>query len=666
MKRGLLFTFLLLMIHGLSFGQAQRKAFVEEFTNASCGPCASQNPDFNALIANNLDKVVVLKYQTDFPGYDPMNEQNPSEVDTRQAYYSVNGVPTAIIDGVTPGNDYGGGIGAWNITATNGYAGGPYGYNQAVYDYASSQMTPIELHLDHNLSADLSMVTIDIKIKNVSASAFSMTSGKLHVAMTETLITFPSAPGSNGEKVFSDIMRKMYPNQNGTDIGMIAAGDSLEIQLTEAVPSYIYDYTKIGVIAFVQDDADKVVWQSERSEPKAIVGDFPDVALDVTTVEPTALCGATVTPSMNVSNTGAVEVTSFDVSYSLNGGAPVVEAWTGSLMPGADVGVAFSEIVLPSGTATVDYAISNINGGVQELNTLNNITPQGTFSSLSEVATSSELVEDNEDYDFGFPEGAVVDVPINSFVVVRRSDLSNNAGDPIGGYGNSNKSIWVNFYQWNPANVNGSGTLTYDKIDLSDAQNSRLIYDRASAGYSNGDVDRLQVLVSTDCGDNWTIVQDLTGTNLTTGGNVDPFFMPTSSQWATDTIDLSAYDGNAGVHIQFKAISAWGNSLYLDNINLAAGPVATNNPNLLAGKVKVFPNPTANQANIEFELVENTNVDIRVYDMTGKLVTVLEQDVDMSAGKHIRVWKGAKETGVYLVKIRTNQGELSQRLTVIK
>ncbi|HFC00506.1 MAG TPA: hypothetical protein ENJ53_06845, partial [Phaeodactylibacter sp.] len=132
MKRGLLFTFLLLMIHGLSFGQAQRKAFVEEFTNASCGPCASQNPDFNALIANNLDKVVVLKYQTDFPGYDPMNEQNPSEVDTRQAYYSVNGVPTAIIDGVTPGNDYGGGIGAWNITATNGYAGGPYGYNQAV------------------------------------------------------------------------------------------------------------------------------------------------------------------------------------------------------------------------------------------------------------------------------------------------------------------------------------------------------------------------------------------------------------------------------------------------------------------------------------------------------------------------------------------------------
>ena len=37
---------------------------VESFTQASCGPCAAQNPGFNNLLQNNGNRVVLLKYQT--------------------------------------------------------------------------------------------------------------------------------------------------------------------------------------------------------------------------------------------------------------------------------------------------------------------------------------------------------------------------------------------------------------------------------------------------------------------------------------------------------------------------------------------------------------------------------------------------------------------------
>lgn len=68
MKKVLLASFL-----GLSTGLGavhaqQRLVLVEHFTQASCGPCASQNPALKAVLDANQGKVVALKYQTSWPG----------------------------------------------------------------------------------------------------------------------------------------------------------------------------------------------------------------------------------------------------------------------------------------------------------------------------------------------------------------------------------------------------------------------------------------------------------------------------------------------------------------------------------------------------------------------------------------------------------------------
>jgi len=103
------------LIAGSAFAQSQRFILAEEFTQASCGPCAAQNPAFNAVLEANTTKIIGLKYQVWWPGYDPMYNHNKSEVNTRVAYYAVNGVPNARLDG------------------TNN-AGAPSGITQSVID----------------------------------------------------------------------------------------------------------------------------------------------------------------------------------------------------------------------------------------------------------------------------------------------------------------------------------------------------------------------------------------------------------------------------------------------------------------------------------------------------------------------------------------------------
>ena len=137
MKKLLLFSAALASTLALTAQPIQRKALIEEFTSATCGPCASQNPAFNALILPNRDsKVVPVKYQVPIPSAgDPMYAQNMPESDARRSYYGINGAPTATLNGRIPDNNNTPG-GGWT-----GYAGGPYGFNQTVIDNEFNALT---------------------------------------------------------------------------------------------------------------------------------------------------------------------------------------------------------------------------------------------------------------------------------------------------------------------------------------------------------------------------------------------------------------------------------------------------------------------------------------------------------------------------------------------
>lgn len=112
--------------------------------------------------------------------------------------------------------------------------------------------------------------------------------------------------------------------------------------------------------------------------------------------------------------------------------------------------------------------------------------------------------------------------------------------------------------------------LNSPSIDLGSATSPALVFDLAYVGTSTNKNDRLQIQVSSDCGNSWDpAVYDRTTNALTTLNiNQNNEYIPTGAgHWRRDTIDLSAYAGSS-VKIRFVNITDGGNALYLDNIQL--------------------------------------------------------------------------------------------------
>ena len=126
----------------------------------------------------------------------------------------------------------------------------------------------------------------------------------------------------------------------------------------------------------------------------------------------------------------------------------------------------------------------------------------------------------------------------------------------------------------------------------------------------------MQILVSTDCGDTWELISEITGSELATTnppGTSSPFY-PTSSDWKTDTVNLTAYDGNSDVMISFKGICGGGNNLYLDDIVIDE-MISITSINENENEIYVFPNPVKDVLNIEGNFTS-----LNMFDIFGRLV----------------------------------------------
>lgn len=245
---------------GAAFAQSQRIVLVEEFTQASCGPCASANPAFNTLLDANPTKVIPIKYQVSWPGTDPMNAQNPTEVATRVSYYGVSGVPYAVMDG-------------------NVVQGAPSSVTQSNIntEYAVASPFAIVTNFWFNTAQDSIWITCEV----TATQATSLTTGRLRVVMIEKNINFTSPPGSNGEKDFYEVFRKAYPNMNGTPLATSwTNGQKKTVSFKAKIPTYVYKKSEIAIVAWVQDDSNKNVkqaaWSPSPGSPSATapVADF--------------------------------------------------------------------------------------------------------------------------------------------------------------------------------------------------------------------------------------------------------------------------------------------------------------------------------------------------------------------------------------------------------
>lgn len=274
--------------------QQSRIALVEHFTQASCFPCASYNPTLEALLNNNLDQAVSIKYQTSWPGFDPMHNHNPTDVNNRTSYYGIGGVPRPVLQGTTSGT------GAVTQTAINNIV-------------ATASPFTIEATAVLTSSEDGLIITANV-------IAEEAVTGDLvaHIVVVEEEINFTSPPGSNGETSFFNVMKKMLPDANGTSLNDFEVNQSET--LTEIWEfSNVYDVDQIAVVIFIQDNISRTVYQAIKVQPTPPISYTNNVTvLNISNV-PQVICETEISPIFEILNSGTNNLTSLQISYTING-----------------------------------------------------------------------------------------------------------------------------------------------------------------------------------------------------------------------------------------------------------------------------------------------------------------------------------------------------------
>jgi hypothetical protein len=315
MKKLILFTFFLATAV-LGFSQSQRLVMIEEFTQASCGPCAQQNATFDPLLLNNLDKATSIRYHTSWPGVDPMNAQNPTDVGIRVSYYNVNSVPFCFMDGVAP-------------TGPN-YTGAPANVTQAMINTEYAIPSPFTLSMYQWLSNANDTIFVNMVGQCTQASSGSVVA---QLGIIEKHIHFTSPPGSNGETDFYNVMKKMVPSAGGTILPTsFAPGDYFIVQGSWKLAN-VYSLSQLSAVGFIQNNTNKDVLQSANSSDSIplIMPYNNDVQLMATTNYSPTNCSGSVSPMVTIRNNGNDAVTSMTIKYSVNNGTLASYTWNGNL-----------------------------------------------------------------------------------------------------------------------------------------------------------------------------------------------------------------------------------------------------------------------------------------------------------------------------------------------
>lgn len=610
-----------------AFGQ-NRLVLVEHFTQASCGPCASQNPALKVLLDANPTKVVALKYQVSWPGYDPMYLANPTEVDARVQYYGVTGVPNSVMDGSGPGSP--------GTIVT-----------QATIDNRYNTAAPLNLTASHQWTPGYDSIQIGVFIANAGTS--TVTSGaagslKLHVAIVEEEINYPSAPGSNGETSFYQVMRKMVPNQSGTTLADTwTAGQTQMLSFKVAAPSYLANLNEVAIVAFIQDNQGKAVLNAAKTTPQTVSG-LPDLGVTAFTAATAGLCNGSTTPTMTIKNEGSIAITSAVASYTINGGTPVTQNWTGNLAAGASATVTFPQVMLPAGSNTIIGSVSAPNG-TGDVNGMNNMSAPVMAAVLDNNPTPAPYMQDMESTSFGdVPADFVLtyntsEAPL--VTVVSKANVNGLATD-LGAYGQSAKSLMVDFYTMAAGD---QASLITPKVGGITA-NHKLRFQHAYASYS-GEADGLKVYVSTNCGASWTNIFDRSGSALATAPNKTSRYFPAPAEWYPNEISLASYAGQ-DVVFKFECNSAYGNNLWLDNIHV--GTNAMGGEELELGRAHLYPNPARDAVKVLVAAVESGDAGVQVFNLNGQLV-LSASEVVTAGTNELNLNVAGLANGIYTVKV---------------
>lgn len=239
----------------------------------------------------------------------------------------------------------------------------------------------------------------------------------------------------------------------------------------------------------------------------------------------------------------------------------------------------------------------------------------------------------------------------------------------VGGNGPGNTAMAVNFRE-----VYGIGRndwLISPAFDLEGMSNAYLEFQHAYAQWYSGYSDSLFVLVSSDCGENWTRVftggEDGSG-NFATHELSNNFVPQVASDWcgfgwgsACNTIDLTPWAGLDNVQIAFETYSMYGNPIFIDNVLVDRFVGVPTHADLKA-EVQIFPNPVHHGFTVQWPK-EHRFTELILRNQVGE--SVLSKSIGKTSYSEF-IETGFLPAGIYIVSLKGTDEIVTKKVVVVK
>jgi len=380
-------------------------------------------------------------------------------------------------------------------------------------------------------------------------------------------------------------------------------------------------------------------------------------------ISPTSNCGLSATSAVEIkiSNVGLSAISNFPVSYVLNGGTPVTETVTTTVIPGTSYNHVFTSTVnlqtvgsyslkayvavTGDGDVLNDTVSSTVNSGFAQA--LNQNFP-GYFNGFEGAPNNWVTYGTNNSWEIGTPSTFYINGPASGMNAYVTSAASNH---------NANELSYIE----TPCFDLSFFTAT-DAFDIS----FQALFKTQS------DSDQVWMEMTMNNGVTWTKVMPdpilaVNFYNNSTDNTWDGFSSAGAGNYIPVLNTLVGIGGNSQVKFRFAFKSNGTNEndgFALDEF-LLASPLFTGvrNSSLNGESFGLYPNPTRDNVTISFNNVETGNYNLTIEDVKGQKV-VNEVITVKNSNSTKKVNTSQFEKGVYFVRLINGSTIVTKKLVV--
>ena len=644
-------------------------SLVERFTNCSCGPCATANNSwYNATTANLISSRLITHviYNVDWPSpTDPMHILNAADNNARRGYYGVNSVPWIDVNGTT-------------ISVSQAALEGAVNSGNASYSPFKIEIIPVRFSNN--------VLNVKVIITRDSSDNTTFNNTKLRVALTELTVDRTCLTCcNNGEILFHNVTRKMLPDGKGTLIQIPAAGDSVEYEFS-FIPNTQFlqevDITALSVVAFIQSDTNKLVYQSATADVE--LSNNLNAAFQVP--ENLGALPFEVTFEDYSSATDSTSITSWSWDFDNDGNPDSQEpnptytftiegTYTVSLTvsDGINQYIRTLENYIYGLTNTADILVVN---GIDYSNATYIPEMQAFYSSSACIGNHNVDVWDlfgNQGFNYTANSSFQTthlfnrDIPTSVLNLYDKVIwIGNNFSGDLAFF---NQAQVINYVQ------NGGNFLLATRLAGSFFDTQLRTYCGVSA--VTGDL-QVTDLVALDSG---LVTMPSTGVNnlvhlvaFSAGSEARPIFDDLTANTFYAGFRLNKQDeGNfifiAGRPYRFNATASYTNYDFIIDNWMVTTPTDVEGDQIVPEKFALlqnYPNPFNPSTKITYNIPQRSNVSLKIYDMLGKEIATLVNEQKEVGTYNVQFDASKLSSGVYIYSIQAGDFLVSRKMILMK